>query len=63
MKENQTWTYADILDLPHHQSKRHPHMSNQERAAQFSAFAALTGHQEAISESIRRAEAEEQLKE
>ena len=56
MKENQTWAYADILDLPHHQSRRHPHMSNRERAAQFSPFAALTGHQDAISESIRRAE-------
>lgn len=36
--------YADMLTLPHHQSKRHPPMSQQNRAAQFAPFAALTGH-------------------
>lgn len=36
--------YADMLQLPHHQSKRHPPMSQQNRAAQFAPFAALTGH-------------------
>ena len=43
--------YDDILYLPHHQSKRHPPMSNLERAAQFSPFAALSGHGEAIAET------------
>ena len=57
MKENQKWAYADILDLPHHQSKRHPHMSNQERAAQFSAFAALTGYEDAVDEAARLTDA------
>ena len=44
--------YADIIDLPRPQSKR-PKMSMQDRAAQFSPFAALTGHEEAIWETAR----------
>ena len=40
--------YADIINLPHHVSKRHPRMSMHNRAAQFAPFAALTGHGEAI---------------
>jgi hypothetical protein len=47
--------YDDILHLPHHQSERHPHMSNLERAAQFSPFAALTGHGDVIQETERNA--------
>lgn len=35
--------YDDIIDLPHPTSKKHPRMSRQNRAAQFSPFAALTG--------------------
>lgn len=34
--------YSDIIDMPHHVSKKHPHMSLEERSAQFAAFAALT---------------------
>lgn len=45
--------YSDIINLPHHISKVHPRMSIQDRAAQFSPFAALTGHQEAINETTR----------
>lgn len=45
--------YDDIIDLPHHVSKKHPQMSRQDRAAQFSPFAALTGHNEAIKETQR----------
>ena len=40
--------YSDIIDLPHHTSKKHPRMSMEARAAQFAPFAALTGHGEAI---------------
>ena len=45
--------YADIIDLPHHRSDVHPHMSIHDRAAQFAPFAALTGYDEMISEEAR----------
>lgn len=45
--------YDDIINLPHHRSKTRPHMSLEDRAAQFSPFAALTGHDEAIEETAR----------
>ncbi len=40
--------YGDIIDLPHHQSNRHPHMSLESRAAQFAPFAALNGFEDSI---------------
>ncbi|MBQ4527155.1 MAG: hypothetical protein II998_03695 [Clostridia bacterium] len=43
----------DILYLPHHQSKKRKHMSMHDRAAQFGAFAALTGYDDAIEETAR----------
>lgn len=45
--------YDDIIHLPHHVSPTRPRMSMKERAAQFSPFAALTGHDEAIRETGR----------
>ena len=45
--------YDDIINLPHHVSKRHPQMSMWNRAAQFAPFAALTGYEDAIQESIQ----------
>lgn len=48
--------YGDIIDLPHHQSPTRPKMSNYDRAAQFSPFAALTGHADAIKETARQTE-------
>ena len=45
--------YDDIINLPHHQSKKHNHMSNYQRAAQFAPFAALTGYDAAIDETAR----------
>lgn len=45
--------YSDIINLPHHVSKTHPRMKIGERAAQFSPFAALTGHNEAVKETAR----------
>ena len=55
--------YEDIIDLPHHVSSRHPQMSPLARAAQFSPFAALTGHEEAIRETGRLTEEYRELDE
>ena len=48
--------YSDIIGMEHHQSERHPHMSNYDRAAQFSPFAALTGYDDCITEAARLTE-------
>ena len=45
--------YEDIINLPHHVSPKRPQMSMQDRAAQFSPFAALTGYEDAIKETGR----------
>lgn len=45
--------YDDILNLPHHVSSVHPHMSMHDRAAQFSPFAALTGYEDTVKETAR----------
>ena len=63
-KEN---NYDDIINLPHHVSDKHPQMTMHDRAAQFSPFAALTGHNDAIKETARltdrRIELSEEVKE
>lgn len=48
-----TTKYDDIINLPHHVSSIHPQMLIADRAAQFSPFAALTGHDAAIKETAR----------
>jgi hypothetical protein len=53
---NDSHKYDAILNLPHHVSTRHAPMSALDRAAQFSPFAALTGHAAAIEETARLAE-------
>ena len=45
--------YKKIINLPHHVSQTRPHMSMYDRAAQFSPFAALTGHEAALNETAR----------
>lgn len=45
--------YEDIINLPHHISKKHPQMSKETRAAQFAPFAALTGFDDVIQETER----------
>ena len=45
--------YDDIINLPHHISKKHPQMSLYARSAQFAPFAALTGYEEAVTETAR----------
>lgn len=48
-----SWKYEDMLHLPRHISATHPPMSPEDRAAQFSPFAALTGHDAVIRETAR----------
>ena len=58
--------YDDIINLPHHISKKHPQMSLYARSAQFAPFAALTGYEEAVKETARetneRIDIEDELK-
>lgn len=51
MKE--TDKYDDIIHLPRHVSRRYAPMTAQDRAAQFSPFAALTGYEAVIEEAGR----------
>ena len=55
--------YDDIINLPHPEPKKHPRMSMENRAAQFSPFAALTGHNEAIKETERLTDSKIELAE
>lgn len=55
--------YDDIIHLPPHKSKTRPPMSCENRAAQFSPFAALTGHETAIENTIRISEEQMALSE
>ncbi len=48
-----SFEYEDILYLPHHVSKTRARMSQADRAAQFSPFAALTGYDAAVAETAR----------
>ena len=50
--------YDDIINMPHHVSKKHPQMSLYARSAQFAPFAALTGYEEAVKETARETENE-----
>ncbi len=56
--------YDDIIDMPHYTPRNHARMSVENRAAQFSPFAALTGYGDAVGEAERltqeRAELSEQ---
>ena len=58
--------YDDIINLEHHKSKKHPPMSLYARSAQFAPFAALTGYEEAVTETARdvtkRIDIDEELK-
>ena len=52
-REQDADRYADMLDLPHPTSPRHPRMPIIDRAAQFAPFSALTGYDDAIEETAR----------
>lgn len=45
--------YDDIINLPHHVSKKHPQMSLEARSAQFAPFAALVGYDDAVKETVK----------
>ncbi|MBQ0077930.1 MAG: hypothetical protein KBS55_04800 [Bacteroidales bacterium] len=45
--------YADIIGLEHPEPKTHARMPAADRAAQFGAFAALTGYDEMIADATR----------
>ena len=52
-RSNDPHRYDDMLHLPHPTSQKHPRMPISDRAAQFSPFAALTGHEAAVKETAR----------
>ena len=55
--------YEDLIGLAHHVSPTRNRMSMLDRAAQFSPFAALTGHDAAILETARLTESKIELDE
>ena len=61
MKE--THRYDDIINLPRPVSRKRSPMSNLDRAAQFSPFAALTGYDAVIAESGRLTDTQIELDE
>lgn len=48
--------YADIIEMKHPISQKHPQMSMHERAAQFAPFAALNGFEEMIQNTKEKYE-------
>ena len=48
-----TQYYDDIINLPHHQSRRHAHMALCGRAAQCMPFAALSGYEDVLNRTVR----------
>ena len=46
--------YNNIINHPHHVSRKHPKMSMNERASQFAPFAALNGYEESIDKESQR---------
>ena len=55
--------YDDIIQLPHHVSSVHPHMSIHDRAAQFAPFAALVGLDDEMEETARLTDTKPELEE
>jgi len=53
--------YEKIINLPHHVSKKHPPLSRDSCAAQFSPFAALTGYEEIVSDAARATDEKTEL--
>lgn len=55
--------YADIIHFPHWQSPKRKHMSQYDRAAQFSPFAALDGYEDMVGEEAREVGSQRELSE
>ena len=53
MNIENTHRYDDIIDMPHHRSKRHRPMAMGQRAAQFMPFAALAGYEDLLRETAK----------
>lgn len=60
---NDVHRYDDIIDLPHHEPTTRPRMAMENRAAQFSPFAALTGYDDATREEARLVDMKQELSE
>ena len=54
--------YDDIINLPHHVSKKHPRLSMEKRAAQFAPFAALTGYEDEVTKTAKITESKLELR-
>lgn len=52
-KSKEIKNYEDILHRPHHVSSQRSKMTLADRAAQFSPFAAVVGHETAVKEAAR----------
>ena len=61
--KNEIGKYDDIIDLPHPEPTCRPRMSQLDRAAQFSPFAALTGYEAVVEEAARLTDARSELTE
>lgn len=62
-EDNARKVYADIIDLPHHQSTVRKHMSLYDRAAQFASYKALSGYEDMVIEEARAVDSEIELSE
>ena len=62
-EDNARKVYADIIDLPHHQSTARKHMSLYDRAAQFASYKALSGYEDMVIEEARSVDSEIELSE
>lgn len=45
--------YDDIINMPHHVSKKHKQMSLHDRSAQFAPFSALVGFDDMVEETVK----------
>ena len=60
---NKLNTYEDIIHLPHYVFNRRPKMDILDRAAQFSPFSAVVGHESIVKEAGRYTDLRKELNE